>query len=107
MGERDAVPSKTGQPVHQSGPGLNEPTLSPTSGLKPEARPPLQPKTGRGVGQSPTGREAALPSFLEEIEIDRNTSGGGTRTAKSCRLCLIACNSRHIDEAIAAEAKVA
>jgi len=29
------------------------------------------------VGQSPTGREAALPSFLDPIEINRNTRGRG------------------------------
>ena len=76
-GERDAVRDNSGQPVHQSGPGLTGPTLSPTAGRKPEARPPVQPKTGRGVGQSPTGCAAALPPFLDPIEINRNTSGRG------------------------------
>lgn len=71
-GERDAVRDNSGQPVYQSGPGLNGPTLSATAGRKPEARPPVQSKTGRGVGQSPTGCEAALPSFLDSIEINRN-----------------------------------
>jgi len=73
MGERDAVGSKSGQSVSQSDPGLRRPTLPPTAGRKPEARPPLQshgfelevafapklreaglpyqPKTGRGAGQ--------------------------------------------------------
>jgi hypothetical protein len=72
MGERDAVSYKSGQPVHQSGPGLKGPTLSPTSGRKPEARPPLQPKTGRGLGQSPRGCEAARSSLLDSIETNRN-----------------------------------
>ena len=72
MDERDAVRKNSGQPVHQSGPGLTGPTLSPTAGRKPEARPPVQPKTGRGVGQSPMGCEAALSSFLDSLEINRN-----------------------------------
>ena len=76
-GERDAVLSNSGQPVHQSGPGLNGPTLSPTSERNPEARPPVQPKTGRGLGQSPRGCEAALPPFLDQLEINRNTIGRG------------------------------
>jgi hypothetical protein len=76
-GERDAVLFNTGQPVYQSGPGLTEPTLSLTTGRMPEARPPVQPKTGRGLGQRPRGCEAALPSFLDPIEINRNTSGRG------------------------------
>lgn len=76
-GERDAVPKNSGQPVHHSGPGLNEPTLSPTFGQKPEARPPVQPKSGRGVEQSSTGREAACRTSLDSIEINRNTLGRG------------------------------
>lgn len=77
MGERDAALCNSGQPVDHSGPGLNEPTLSATSGRKPEARPPVQPKSGRGLGQSPRGCEAAQPSFLDSIEINRNTAGRG------------------------------
>lgn len=76
VGERDAVPINSGQPVDHSGPGLNEPTPSPTSGRKPEARPPVQPKSGRGLGQSPRGCAAAQPSFLDEIEINRNNPRG-------------------------------
>jgi hypothetical protein len=86
-GERDAVPHNSGQPVDHSGPGLNEPTLSPTSGKNPEARPPVQSKSGRrsrrqsllGAGEaSPRLRsEAEQPSFLDSIEINRNTSGRG------------------------------
>jgi hypothetical protein len=76
-GERDAVLSNTGQPVHQSGPGLTGPTLSLTAGRKPEARPPVQPKTGRGVGQSPMGCEAALSPLFNPLEINRNKSKRG------------------------------
>ena len=66
LGEQSAVESKSGEPVHQSGPGLSRPTSPSTSGRKPEARPRVpvfvqsreaglaQPKTGRGVGQRPT-----------------------------------------------------
>ena len=51
MGERNAVESKSGEPVHQSGPGLRRPTPPNTAGRKPEARPtPSQPKTGPGCG---------------------------------------------------------
>lgn len=76
MGERDAAQYNSGQPVDHSGPGLNRPTLSLTSDRKPEARPPVQPKSGRGLGRSPRGCAAAQPSFLDEIEINRNNPRG-------------------------------
>ena len=51
--ERSAVGSNSGEPVHQSGPGLRRPTPAVTAGRKPEARPsPSQPKTGRGAERS-------------------------------------------------------
>jgi hypothetical protein len=65
MGERGAAGSKSGATVHQSVPGLRQPTTPVTAGRKPAARPPAfypepraaglrsQPKTGRGAGQSP------------------------------------------------------
>ena len=65
-GERGAVDSKSGEPVHQSGPGLRRPTPAATAGRKPEARPsPSQPKTGQGAGQSPATepQREALCSF--------------------------------------------
>jgi hypothetical protein len=84
MGERSAVRPKSGQSVHQSDPGLRRPTPPATAGRKPVARPPkpahsftssetdltpreaghAQPKTGRGVGQSPAiqSRRAAPAS---------------------------------------------
>ena len=83
MGKRGAVrTNNSGLPVHQSGPGLGRPTTPPTAGRKPEACPPLlslppsQPKTGRGLGQSPSGGEAAVPSSLDQIQINRNKQLG-------------------------------
>ncbi len=54
-GEHSAVDSKSGEPVHQSGPGLKRPTPPLTGGRKSPARPSasLQPKTGRGPGWNP------------------------------------------------------
>lgn len=68
-GERSAVGSKSGKPVHQSGPGLRRPTPAITAGRNPAARPtPPQPKTGPGCGvgnpATPREREAlALDTF--------------------------------------------
>ena len=79
-GERDAASCKSGQPVDHSGPGLNEPTFPPTSDRKPEARPPVQHKSGWGSGgEAPRGETngEAVPNspFLDQLEINRNTSG--------------------------------
>jgi hypothetical protein len=62
MGERDAVGPKSGPSVHQSDPGLRRPTLSPTAGRKPEARPPFHSHgSDFGVGVATQLREAGLP----------------------------------------------
>jgi hypothetical protein len=78
--KRDAVHSKSGESVHPSDPGLKGPTLLATAGRKSaacllaprgaETRPVvLQPKTGRGVGQSPT--DAVGYSGLDRQSLDR------------------------------------
>lgn len=71
--KRDAVHLKSGEPVAHSGPGLKGPTLPPTVDRTSAACliPPqgaerpgvdiLQPKSGRGLGQSPMSAEGALP----------------------------------------------
>jgi len=62
MGERDAVGPKSGPSVSQSDPGLRRPTLPPTAGRKPEARPPLHSHGfDLGVAVAPKLREAGLP----------------------------------------------
>ncbi len=71
-GERSAVDSNAGEPVHQSGPGLRRPTPAATAGQNPAARPsPSQPKTGRGAGPSPAiepQREALGASLTPSVE---------------------------------------
>jgi hypothetical protein len=82
MGKRGAVGHNSGLPVHQSGPGLGRPTTPQTAGRKPEACPPSllippQSKTGRGLGQSPSGGEAAARfTSLDPIQINRNKQLG-------------------------------
>lgn len=119
-GERDAVFSKSGLSVHPSDPGLKRPTLLVTAGRTPAARlregqgaetrlALLQPKTGRGAGQSPAdildedasadealslGDIQALVAFFRLLEGWKAASEASGR----CRPCLIACNSRHGDE---------
>ncbi|HUS20187.1 MAG TPA: hypothetical protein VMZ25_11110 [Terriglobales bacterium] len=73
-GKRNAVRNNTGQSVHQSDPGLRRPTFPATAGRKPEACPPLQPKTGRereGRALAISGGEADAP-FFNEIQTNRN-----------------------------------
>lgn len=89
VGERSAVRPNSGKSVRQSDPGLRGPTPPPTAGRKPAARPPLrfppsllpapseklteaqpaQPKTGRGVGRSPT-KETARSAGIHLLPID-------------------------------------
>jgi hypothetical protein len=102
MGERDAVGPKSGLSVSQSDPGLTTPTLPPTAGRKPAARPPVhshgfdvgvgvapesreaglsyQPKTGRGAGQNP-----AEELQREALDADRTSDprAAGTLDARS------------------------
>ena len=62
-GERDAVGPKSGLSVSQSDPGLTTPTLPPTAGRKPAARPPFHSHGfDVGVAVAPESREAGLPS---------------------------------------------
>jgi hypothetical protein len=82
LDEQSAVESKSGQPVHQSGPGLRRPTSLRTSGRKPEACPctPVlaesrkaglsQPQTGQGAGRRPA------------IESEREAVGTSSASAK-------------------------
>jgi hypothetical protein len=74
-GERGTVRNNSGLPVHQSGPGLGRANSSingqPKTGGLP-TNPFSQPKTGQGLGQSPSGGEAAVPSSLDPIKSNRN-----------------------------------
>jgi len=73
-GKRDAVRPEIRLTVHPSVPVLKGPTLSLTAGRKPAACPAdsaltplrgaLQPKRGRGVGQSPTNASGGDPARL-------------------------------------------
>ena len=82
MGKRGAVRNNSGAPVDHSGPGLGVgPTTPATAGRKPEACPPLfsvppsQTKSGQGSGDGvPGGGEAATPSSLDTLQINRNTT---------------------------------
>ncbi len=83
MGKRGAVRSNSGVPVDHSGPGLGVgPTTPPTTGRKPEACPPTsfspsQHKSGQGSGDGvPGGGEAAVVSFLDQIQTNRNKPRG-------------------------------
>ena len=74
-GKRSAVRNNAGLPVHQSGPGLgranNSINSQPNAGGLPTTL-SSQPKTGRGLGQSPSGGEAAVPSSLDPVRSNRN-----------------------------------
>jgi hypothetical protein len=74
MGKRGAVQINSGLPVHQSGPGLGRTNNSSDSQAKTGGLPTnlSQPKTGRGLGQSPSGGEAAVPSSLDPVKTNRN-----------------------------------
>ncbi len=83
MGKRGAVRNNSGEPVDHSGPGLGRPTTPPTAGRKPEACPPVfsshppQTKSGQGSGDRvPGGGEAATPSSLDQIQVNRNKELG-------------------------------
>ena len=79
MGKRNAVRNNSGLPVHQSGPGLGRANNSTNSQPKAGGLPAnisSQPKTGRGLGQSPSGGAAAVPSSLDPIRSNRNKLAG-------------------------------
>jgi hypothetical protein len=59
--ERNAVGLKSGSAVAHSVPVLNQPT-SPQQPVESRRRSSVQPKSGRGLGQSPMSAEGALPS---------------------------------------------
>lgn len=85
VGERDAVRNNTGQTVSHSVPGLAVgPSISPTTGRTPGARPPIfsaeggapcQPKSVRGVGaRSPEEnreREALASTDLDDFAVSQ------------------------------------
>ena len=86
-GKRGAVRNNSGLPVHQSGPGLgranNFSNSRPNAGGLPTPSPLSQPKTGRGLGQSPScaseasavlRSEATQPSSLDKIQINRDST---------------------------------
>jgi hypothetical protein len=62
----NAVTLNSGEPVAHSGPGLIAPSIPPTAGRTPETCSKRldshQPKSGQGLGRSPIGGEAAVPS---------------------------------------------
>jgi hypothetical protein len=108
--ERNAAGLKSGNAVAHSAPVLTRPTspqlpvesrrLAPAQNAV-AALHPVQPKSGRGVGQSPTMLDA--PVNLEDGDIAKLVElflllDSWDREAASCRPCLIACNSRHGDE---------
>ena len=80
-GKRGAALPKSGVQVDHSCPVLKGPTSSPTAGRKPVACPAvsrgahlppvLQPKNGRGVGQSPTAVAVACSDDLNGDDLDR------------------------------------
>ena len=85
MGERDAVRSKTGQTVSHSVPGLAVgPTLPPTTGRTPGARPPVfsaeggapcqtksVPGVGDGVPKENCEREALASSEVDDHSVSQ------------------------------------
>ena len=83
MGKRDAALPKSGVQVAHSCPVLKGPTLSPRAGRKPDAcpvvsqgahlPPAIKPKSGRGVGQSPTAVAVAVACSEELDEADLGT----------------------------------
>jgi len=78
-GKRDAVRHESGDTVAHSVPVLKEPTLSARASRRLDAspavsqgaslRPVLQPKSGRGLGQSPIGAGGAVPRTLDPADI--------------------------------------
>src|SRR4051812_15761180 len=80
MGKRGAVRTKSGEPVDRSGPGVGVgPTTPATTGRTPGACPSFSishSKSGRGLGQGPSGREASVPSSLVKQKINRNNPRG-------------------------------
>jgi hypothetical protein len=81
MGKRDADRPESGETVDHSVPGLKGPTLSVRTGIRPDAcpvvsqgahlPPVLQPKSERGVGQSPTALAFDCVSDLDRDSLDR------------------------------------
>lgn len=79
LGERDAVRHESGETVTHSVPVLKEPTLSPRASRTLAAlpavsqgaklRPVSQPKSGRGLGQSPISAEGAVLASLDPADI--------------------------------------
>lgn len=78
-GERDAVRRQSGNTVTHSVPVLKEPTLSARASRKLDAspvvsqganlRPGLQPKSGRGLEQSPINAEGVVPQALDSAHL--------------------------------------
>ena len=99
-GERNAAGLKSGNVVDHSAPVLTKPT-SPQPPVESRRLSPVQPKSGRGSGQSP--ETLAEPTELEDGAIAKLAGlflllDAWDRKEASCRLCLIACNSRQFDE---------
>lgn len=93
--ERNAAGLKSGDTVAHSVPVLTRPT-SPQHPVESRRLSSVQPKSGRGVGQSPAMLAAPMP--LEDGDIARLTElflllDSWDRKEASCRLSLIACNS--------------
>jgi hypothetical protein len=117
--KRNAVSTKSGEPVAHSGPGLIGPTLPATADRTSEAcvglqqganlRPAVyhQHKNGQGLGQSPMSAEGALPlplHSLDTLQINRDRPEGlkrycGRKTARGksiaevgkTRFCYVGC----------------
>jgi hypothetical protein len=103
--ERNAAGMKSGDAVAHSAPVLTKPT-SPELPVESRRLSSVQPKSGRGAGQSPAMLAAPIP--LEDGDIAQLTElflllDAWDRKAPRCRLCLIACNSRQFDEVGASE----
>jgi hypothetical protein len=69
--ERNAADLKSGNAVSHSAPVLNQPT-SPKQPVESRRLSSVQPKSGRGLGQSPMSAEGALPlSLLDGADVAR------------------------------------
>ena len=98
--ERNAAGVKSGNAVDHSAPVLTTPT-SPRQPVESRRLSPVQPKSGRGSGQSP--ETLAEPTEVQEGDTAKLAElflllDSWDRKGSSCRLCLIACNSRQFDE---------
>lgn len=116
--ERNAAGLKSGNAVAHSAPVLTKPT-SPEHPVESRRLSSVQPKSGRGSdgyralggsAQLNSGRGSgrspemlAAPIQLGDDDIAKlaelfSLLDGWDRKGSSCRLCLIACNSRRFDE---------